>query len=78
MLAAVVGHGRSRSVLQLSPLQIPPSLGAVTSAPARLWNSPGGKSRSRGRCRVALGTVCPQPPQQPCSEPTPSAQEPLL
>lgn len=40
------------SVLQLSPLQIPASLGAATNAPARLWNSPRGSSRSWGHCRV--------------------------
>lgn len=37
----------AESVLQLSPLQIPASLRAVTNAPAWLWNSPGGISRSR-------------------------------
>lgn len=46
------------SVLQLSPLHMPASPGAVTDAAAGLWNSPGDISRRRGRCRVPAMPQC--------------------
>lgn len=61
-----LGRGQHRVA---PPAEPPAALRAVSNAPGRLWNGPGGSSRSRGCCRVPAVPRCV--PSTPAVRPHP-------